>query len=52
VMVDGQFVVKSGKVLTMDEDAIVREADRVSKRIWSQVQKSGPVKVPRLPRPQ
>ena len=34
VMVDGQFVVKSGRVLTMDEDAIVREADRVSKRIW------------------
>src|SRR5262245_16480653 len=52
VMVDGQFVVKNNKVLTMDEDAIVREADRVSRRIWGQVQKAGPVKVPRMPRPQ
>jgi cytosine/adenosine deaminase-related metal-dependent hydrolase len=52
VMIDGQFVVKNNKVLTLDEDAIVREADKVSRRIWGQVQKSGPVKVPRLPRPQ
>ena len=27
-------------------------ADKVSRRIWGQVQKSGPVKIPRLPRPQ
>ena len=51
VMIDGQFVVRSGKVQTLDEDAIMREADKVGRRIWSQVQKSGPVKVPRLPRP-
>jgi cytosine/adenosine deaminase-related metal-dependent hydrolase len=48
VMVDGQFIMRNNKVLTMDEQAIVREADAVGKRIWSKV---GPVTVPRLPRP-
>jgi hypothetical protein len=32
----------------MDEGAIIREADAVSKRIWNKV---GPVNIPRLPRP-
>jgi 5-methylthioadenosine/S-adenosylhomocysteine deaminase len=48
VMVDGQFVMRNNKVLTMDEQAILREADAVGKRIWEKV---GPVNVPRLPRP-
>ena len=48
VMVDGQFVMRNRKVLTMDEQAILREADAVGKRIWNKV---GPVTVPRLPRP-
>ena len=48
-MVDGEFIMRDNKVLTMDEDAIVREADAVGKRIWKQV---GPVTVPRLRRPQ
>ncbi len=48
VMVDGEFIMRSNKVLTMDEGAIIREADAVSKRIWNKV---GPVTVPRLPRP-
>jgi cytosine/adenosine deaminase-related metal-dependent hydrolase len=50
VMIDGQFVMRKGKVLTMDEDTIVREADRVGRRIWSQVLAAGPVRVPRLSR--
>jgi cytosine/adenosine deaminase-related metal-dependent hydrolase len=49
VMVDGEFIMRSNKVLTLDEAAIVREADAVGKRIWNKV---GPVNVPRLPRPQ
>jgi cytosine/adenosine deaminase-related metal-dependent hydrolase len=49
VMVDGEFIMRDNKVLTMDEDAVIREADAVGKRIWKQV---GPVTVPRLPRPQ
>ena len=48
VMIDGEFVMRSNKVLTMDEAAVIREADAVSKRIWNKV---GPVSVPRLPRP-
>jgi 5-methylthioadenosine/S-adenosylhomocysteine deaminase len=48
VMVDGEFIMRSNKVLTMDEGAVIREADAVSKRIWNKV---GPVTVPRLPRP-
>ncbi|MBY0494731.1 MAG: amidohydrolase family protein [Cyanobacteria bacterium] len=48
VMIDGEFVMRGNKVLTMDEGAIIREADAVSKRIWNKV---GPVNIPRLPRP-
>ena len=48
VMVDGEFIMRNNKVLTMDEGAILREADAVGKRIWNKV---GPVSVPRLPRP-
>jgi 5-methylthioadenosine/S-adenosylhomocysteine deaminase len=51
VMVDGQFVMRQGKVLTLDEAAIIAEADKVGRRIWDQVQAAGPVKIPRLPRP-
>jgi cytosine/adenosine deaminase-related metal-dependent hydrolase len=51
VMIDGQFVIRNDKVLTMDEDAIVKEADRVGRRIWGQVLAAGPVAVPRLTRP-
>src|SRR5262245_22109301 len=48
VMVNGEFIVRNNKVLTMDEAAILREADAVSRRIWDKV---GPVPIPRLPRP-
>jgi 5-methylthioadenosine/S-adenosylhomocysteine deaminase len=51
VMVDGQFIMRNRKVLTMDEERIIAEADRVGRRIWSQVQAAGPITVPRLPRP-
>jgi 5-methylthioadenosine/S-adenosylhomocysteine deaminase len=51
IMVDGQFVMRNRKVLTMDEAAIVAEADKVGRRIWGQVQASGPVAVPGRPRP-
>jgi 5-methylthioadenosine/S-adenosylhomocysteine deaminase len=50
VMIDGQFVMRKGKVVTMDEDAIVKEADQVGRRIWGQVLAAGPVPVPRLSR--
>jgi cytosine/adenosine deaminase-related metal-dependent hydrolase len=51
VMIDGQFIMRKGKVLTMDEDSIIREADAVGRRIWGKVLEAGPLAVPRLPRP-
>jgi 5-methylthioadenosine/S-adenosylhomocysteine deaminase len=45
-MVDGQFIMRHRKILTLDEDAIVAEADKVGRRIWKQVQTTGPVAVP------
>ena len=49
-MVDGQFVMRDREVLTMDEEAILREADAVGRRIWSRVLEASPLNVPRLPR--
>lgn len=51
VMVDGQFVMRNRKVLTMDEDHVIAEADKVGRRIWAQVQAAGPVQIPGRPRP-
>ena len=50
VMVDGQFVMRNRKVLTMDEDSIITEADKVGRRIWTQVQAAGAIPVPGRPR--
>ena len=48
VMVDGEFIMRDNKVLTVDEQAVLREADAVGKRVWGKV---GPVSIPREPRP-
>jgi 5-methylthioadenosine/S-adenosylhomocysteine deaminase len=50
VMIDGQFVMRNRKVLTMDEDRVIAEADKVGRRIWSQVKAAGPVPIPRRTR--
>jgi cytosine/adenosine deaminase-related metal-dependent hydrolase len=46
VMVDGRFIMRDRKVLTMDEERIIAEADTVGRRIWTQVQAAGPIAVP------
>jgi hypothetical protein len=46
VMVDGQFIMRNGKVLTMDEDSIIAEANRVGRPVWSKVLRASPVAVP------
>jgi 5-methylthioadenosine/S-adenosylhomocysteine deaminase len=51
VMVDGQFIMRNRKVLTMDEDSIIAEADKVGRRIWNQVQAAGPITPPGRSRP-
>jgi cytosine/adenosine deaminase-related metal-dependent hydrolase len=45
-MVDGRFVMRDRKVLTVDEEAIVIEADRVGRRIWGKVLEGGPLPLP------
>ena len=50
-MVDGRFIMRDRQVLTMDAEAIVREADAVGRRIWNRVEEANPVRVPRLERP-
>ena len=42
VMVDGRFVMRQGKVLTVDEEAIVREADRIGRRAWRRLTEKYP----------
>ncbi len=49
VMIDGRFVMRDRRILTVDEDAIVADADRVGRRIWQQVLAAGPVAVPGRP---
>ena len=46
VMVDGKFVMRGRKVLTMDEAALVAEAGKVGRRIWNQVKAAGPIPIP------
>lgn len=48
VMVDGAFVMRDRKVLTMDEASLVAEAGKVGERIWDQVKAAGPIAIPRL----
>jgi 5-methylthioadenosine/S-adenosylhomocysteine deaminase len=45
-MVDGRFIMRNRKVLTMDEDTIVAEADKVGRRIWDKVLEAGPLALP------
>ncbi|WP_270934819.1 amidohydrolase family protein [Falsiroseomonas oryzae] len=37
VMVDGSWVMRDGVVRTMDEAAIVRDADRIARRAWARL---------------
>lgn len=46
-MVDGTFVMRNGKVLTVDEAALVAEADKVGRRVWKRVvEAGGPIPIP------
>lgn len=46
VMVDGEFLMRDRRVITMDEAGIIAEADKVGRRIWSQVKAAGPITIP------
>ncbi len=49
-MIDGRFVMRDRKILTTDEPALIAEADKVSKRVWAEVQKATPIVVPGRPK--
>jgi cytosine/adenosine deaminase-related metal-dependent hydrolase len=51
VMIDGQFVMRDRKVLTVDEQQLVTDADTVGRRIWTQVRAAGQIAIPGRPRP-
>jgi 5-methylthioadenosine/S-adenosylhomocysteine deaminase len=42
VMVDGAFVMRDRKVLTIDEDALLDEADAVTQRVWERMIAANP----------
>jgi 5-methylthioadenosine/S-adenosylhomocysteine deaminase len=48
VMVDGQWIMQAGRVLTMDEPAIVQEATQIAQAAWSRLFAANPD----LPRPE
>jgi 5-methylthioadenosine/S-adenosylhomocysteine deaminase len=50
VMIDGRFVMRDRKILTVDESRIIAEADRIGRRVWAEVQKTGPIVIPGRPR--
>jgi 5-methylthioadenosine/S-adenosylhomocysteine deaminase len=50
VMIDGRFVMRDRKVLTLDESSVIAEADKIGRRIWNQVQAAGPIAIPGRPR--
>ena len=50
VMVDGQFVMRDRKILTVDEVAMVAEADKVGRRVWTEVQSKSPIAIPGRPK--
>ncbi len=50
VMVDGRFVMRGRKILTVDEDSLIAEADKVGRRIWNQVKAAGAIAIPGRPR--
>jgi cytosine/adenosine deaminase-related metal-dependent hydrolase len=46
VMVDGEFIMRDHKILTVDEESIIAEASKVGKRVWDEVEKANPVEPP------
>lgn len=46
VMVDGEFIMRDHKILTVDEESIIAEASKVGKRVWDEVEKANPVVPP------
>ena len=48
VMVDGRFVVRDHRVLTLDEADIMEQAWQIGRRVWNRMLQNGPLPLPRL----
>jgi len=46
VMVDGEFIMRDHRLTKVDEEALVRQAFEVGRRVWDEVQRTGPVEPP------
>jgi 5-methylthioadenosine/S-adenosylhomocysteine deaminase len=46
VMVDGHWLMRDGALLTMDDAAIVREADRIGRAAWQRLFAERPAPTP------
>jgi len=46
VMVDGEFIMRDHKILTVDEESLIAEANKIGKRVWAAVEKANPVVPP------
>ena len=46
VMVDGRFIMRDRKILTVDEGSLVSQAGEVGRRVWSKVLAAGHVQIP------
>ncbi|MDT8429641.1 MAG: amidohydrolase family protein [Pseudomonadales bacterium] len=48
VMVDGEFIMRDHRILTVDEAAIMEEAFAISERVWGRILRDGPLPLPQL----
>jgi 5-methylthioadenosine/S-adenosylhomocysteine deaminase len=50
VMVDGRFLMRDHRVLTVDETALMEEAYQIGQRVWQRMLENGPIPLPRFQR--
>ncbi len=48
VMVDGRFLMRNHRVLTVDEEALMEEAWQIGRRVWDRLLEDGPMPLPRF----
>jgi cytosine/adenosine deaminase-related metal-dependent hydrolase len=48
VLVDGRFLMRDRKVLSIDEEQLMAEAYRIGERVWKRILRDGPLPLPRL----
>lgn len=48
VMVDGRFVMREHRILTLDENALLEEAERIGERVWGRILRNGELPLPSL----